>query len=211
MERVESGACQARSRYVASTAARTVRTTWLAAAALALLAALVWALALCLCGARPAWADEAADPFAGPRVTDVADGTYLVEVTLDGGTGRASIESPAEVAIRQGHAALTCVWSSPNYDYMVVDGARYLPEVTDGHSRFEIPVLALGEPFEVVADTTAMSEPHEITYAITVDASSLAAAAGTAPTSGGAPVGMVAAVVCGVLAALYIVRRRNAA
>ena len=38
----------------------------------------------------------------------------------------------------------TIVWSSPNYDYMIVDGEKYLPTNTEGNSTFEIPVSALG-------------------------------------------------------------------
>ena len=36
-----------------------------------------------------------------------------------------------------------------------------------GNSVFEIPVTKLNEPIKVTADTTAMSEPHEIDYKIT--------------------------------------------
>ena len=66
----------------------------------------------------------------------------------------------------------TIVWSSPNYDYMLVDGEKYLPVNTDGNSTFEIPVAALDTPLAVVGDTTAMSTPHEIDYTLTFDASS---------------------------------------
>ena len=61
----------------------------------------------------------------------------------------------------------TPAWSSPNYDYMVVDGEKYLPTNTEGNSTFEIPVAALGTPLAVTADTVAMSTPHEIEYTLT--------------------------------------------
>ena len=61
----------------------------------------------------------------------------------------------------------TIVWSSPNYDYMIVDGEKYLPTNTEGNSTFEIPVTALGTPLAVTADTVAMSKPHEIEYTLT--------------------------------------------
>ncbi|MBR3225990.1 MAG: hypothetical protein IKF78_11780 [Atopobiaceae bacterium] len=98
----------------------------------------------------------------------LADGTYTVEVSLEGGSGRASVASPATMEVRAGEATLTVVWSSPNYDYMVVDGERYLPVNQTGNSTFQIPVPSLGEPFKVVANTTAMSTPHEIEYELTV-------------------------------------------
>jgi hypothetical protein len=102
---------------------------------------------------------------------DLQDGTYLVPVTLEGGTGRASIASPASVTVEDGKATTTIVWSSPNYDYMIVDGQHFLPTNEEGNSTFEIPLPSLDEPLDVVADTTAMSQPHEIRYRMTFDVS----------------------------------------
>lgn len=95
------------------------------------------------------------------------DGTYTVEVTLEGGSGKAKIESPAEVTVKDGKATATVTWSSPNYDYMLVDGEKYLPVNTEGNSVFEIPVAAFDRPIPVVGDTVAMSKPHEIDYTLT--------------------------------------------
>lgn len=95
------------------------------------------------------------------------DGTYTVEVTLEGGSGKAKIESPAEVTVKDGKATATVTWSSPNYDYMLVDGEKYLPVNTEGNSVFEIPVAAFDQPIPVVGDTVAMSKPHEIDYTLT--------------------------------------------
>ena len=67
----------------------------------------------------------------------------------------------------------TLVWSSPNYDYMIVDGEKYLPTNTEGNSTFEIPVAALDTALTVTADTVAMSTPHEIEYTLTFAADSL--------------------------------------
>ena len=64
-------------------------------------------------------------------------------------------------------------WSSPHYDYMIVDGERYEPVNTDGNSVFEIPVPYFDKPVNVIADTTAMSEPHEIEYTLTFDSASV--------------------------------------
>ena len=58
-------------------------------------------------------------------------------------------------------------WSSPNYDYMIVDDEKYFPVNTDGNSVFEIPVAALDTPLTVIGDTVAMSKPHEIEYTLT--------------------------------------------
>lgn len=107
-----------------------------------------------------------------------ATGAYTVEVKLEGGTGKATIASPARLNVSEnGDAKLTVVWSSDRYDYMRVDGERYDVEIVDGHSVFVIPVKTLDKPLAVIADTTAMSAPHEIEYTITFDAASLKPAA----------------------------------
>ena len=50
----------------------------------------------------------------------LGDGTYSIEVTLTGGTGRASVASPLRLTVQDGQMTATLVWSSPNYDYMLV-------------------------------------------------------------------------------------------
>ena len=102
-----------------------------------------------------------------------ADGTYTCEVTLEGGSGRATVESPAALTVADGKMTAAIVWSSPNYDYLLVDGETYLPTNTEGNSTFEIPVAALDTALDVTADTVAMSTPHEIEYTLTFDSASL--------------------------------------
>ena len=96
-----------------------------------------------------------------------ADGAYTAAVVLEGGSGRATVESPAALTVADGKMTATIVWSSPNYDYMIVDGEKYLPTNTEGNSTFEIPVSALDTALDVTADTVAMSTPHEIEYTLT--------------------------------------------
>lgn len=121
-------------------------------------------------GAQPA-ADEAAAPAETP-----ADGSYTCAVTLEGGSGRATVESPAALTVADGAMTATIVWSSPNYDYMLIDGEKYQPTNTEGNSTFEIPVAALDTALAVTADTVAMSTPHEIDYTLTFDSATLTAA-----------------------------------
>ena len=109
--------------------------------------------------------------------TVLEDGSYLITVTLDGGSGKASVASPAELKVEKGSMTLTVVWSSDKYDYMVVGGDRFLPELIDGHSVFQIPLSSVSEPLKVTADTTAMSTPHEIDYVMTFDPASMVPAA----------------------------------
>ena len=101
------------------------------------------------------------------------DGEYAIEVTMTGGSGKASIQSPALLTVTDGTAYISITWSSSNYDYMIVDGEKYLPTNTEGNSTFEIPVAALDTALDVTADTVAMSTPHEIEYTLTFDSASL--------------------------------------
>ena len=99
----------------------------------------------------------------------VADGTYQVNVTLSGGSGRAKIASPTELTVKDGRATAKIVWSSDKYDYMEVEGIRFTPEIQNGHSVFMVPVTELGKPLAMVGDTTAMSTPHAIDYQLTFE------------------------------------------
>ena len=103
----------------------------------------------------------------------LADGQYQVKVTMAGGSGRASIASPAKLHIENEKAFATITWSSPNYDYMKVDGVKYEPVSKSGNSAFEIPVTAFDCEISVVADTVAMSEPHEINYTLRFDSTTI--------------------------------------
>lgn len=105
----------------------------------------------------------------------LADGGYHIAATLTGGTGKAKIASPVQLQVQDGRITATFVWSSANYDYVKVDGVRYDAVIEDGHSVFTVPVASLEEPLPVVADTVAMSTPHEIEYTVTFDPATLAA------------------------------------
>ena len=95
------------------------------------------------------------------------DGVYTVDLAFEGGSGKAKVLSPATVTVSGGNVTATIQWSSPNYDYMIVDGEKYLPVNTEGDSVFEIPVLFFDKPMDVIGDTVAMSKPHEIEYTLT--------------------------------------------
>ena len=132
---------------------------------------------LAILGTKGKWYDHTVsvrnvEAQAAEAVETPADGSYTCEVTLEGGSGRATVDSPAALTVADGKMTATIAWSSPNYDYMIVDGEKYLPTNTEGNSTFEIPVSALGVPLSVVSDTVAMSTPHEIEYTLTFSAPS---------------------------------------
>lgn len=114
------------------------------------------------------------EPEPEPEETIPEDGTYTAAVTLEGGTGRATIESPAVLHCESGQFRAVIVWSSPNFDYMKVDGEKYeLVSEPGGNSIFEIPVSAFEQKLDVIADTVAMSEPHEVEYTLYFDSATL--------------------------------------
>ena len=139
---------------------------------------------LALIGTKGKWYDhkvKVSDPVAEGTadtfdLSTVEDGTYTIELTMEGGSGRASIQSPAQLAIADGAATATLEWSSPNYDYMLVNGEKYLPVNTEGNSVFEVPVEALDAPLTMIGDTVAMSTPHEVEYTVTFHSETLESA-----------------------------------
>ncbi len=138
-----------------------------------------------------------------PVSGELRDGQYTIEVALSGGSGRASVSSPAEVTLANGKMTARIIWSSPNYDLMLVDGEKYLPINKDGNSTFEIPVAALDQEIVVSAETTAMSQPHVIDYTLRFDSTTLRA------VDGGMIWIITGAIVLVAVAAAVILRKRR--
>ncbi len=109
---------------------------------------------------------EAESPEADETKADANDEGLTAEVTLTGGSGKATVTSPAKIKEEDGKIIATIEWSSPHYDYMSVDGVKYMPVNTEGNSVFEIPIPGYNEDFTVIADTVAMSKPHEVEYVL---------------------------------------------
>lgn len=103
-------------------------------------------------------------------------GTYQVEVTLTGGTGRASVSSPTELTVTTEGMTAKIVWSSPNYTWMEIGGTRYQTINSAGeNSTFEIPV-ELDADIAISAETVAMSSPHVVQYTLRFDSATVKAA-----------------------------------
>ena len=138
------------------------------------------------------------------------DGEYAIEVTMTGGSGKASIQSPALLTVTDGTAYISITWSSSNYDYMIVDGEKFQFVCEESrNSVFTIPVTALDDKMEVIADTLAMGAPHEIDYTLTFYAASIGSK-GQLPQEAAKRVGAVAMVIIvggGILN--YFVNKRN--
>ena len=138
----------------------------------ALVALFAMLLGLCLgCGQTGVGAiSSSAAASSAASTAGYADGEYEIDVSLEGGTGRASVQSPAKLVVEDGAMTLTIIWSSSNYDLMIVDGVEYLPVTVDGGSTFEIPVASVTEDLPFQAETTAMSTPHIIDYTLKFEA-----------------------------------------
>lgn len=140
---------------------------------------------LALIGTKGKWYDhkvKVSDPVAEDSreaangffdMSALADGSYTIELTMEGGSGRASIQSPTQITVADGAATAILEWSSPNYDYMLVNSEKYLPVNTEGNSVFEVPVEALDAPLTMIGDTVAMSTPHEVEYTVTFHSDTL--------------------------------------
>lgn len=139
---------------------------------------------LALIGTKGKWYDHKVSvsnpvPAEDDALTGSADipaeGTYSMEITFEGGSGKAKILSPVTVIVTGDKMTATVQWSSPNYDYMIVDGEKYMPVNTEGNSVFEIPVKVLDAKLVVIGDTIAMSTPHEIEYTLILHSDTLKA------------------------------------
>ncbi len=99
---------------------------------------------------------------------DMEDGEYSIEVAIAGGSGKATVSSPTILIVKDGHAYARLIWSSSNYDYMIVGTEKYYNlNDGEGNSTFEIPIGVMDEEMTVIGDTTAMGTPHEVEYTLT--------------------------------------------
>lgn len=144
---------------------RTNKQTTLFTRCFAAIAAMLCAILLLCAPISHAYADEAIDALE--------PGTYTINVTMAGGTGKATVESPVKLEVADGKAYATLVWSSENYDYMVVNGEKIMALTQKPTSQFKVPVGAFDTPLLMIGDTTAMGNAHEIEYSFTFDSSTL--------------------------------------
>ncbi len=110
---------------------------------------------------------------------------------LQGGSGKAFVETPCPVYKKEGTLCALITWSSDHYDYMIVNKKKLLQVNTEGNAQFMVPLGSLEEiageaagaepggaemlpdalggtslEIDVQADTTAMSTPHLIDYTL---------------------------------------------
>ena len=135
--------------------------------------------------------------------TTLEDGRYTVEFTFDGGTGKGGVEA-VEADVKGGEIeTLYLTMTSEHYDYCIYYGEKYEAPAGEGNSVFTVPYVE--DQFLLTADTTAMSQPHEIDYNVTLDTASMAKIGGDEPadSSSGNKKGIIIGLV--VLACLIVV------
>lgn len=107
----------------------------------------------------------AAAPALGEEGVQLSDGAYTPDgFSFSGGSGKVTISCP-RVVVADGEATATLVFSSPNYPRVAVDGVEYAAAHEGDTSIFEVPAL-INADMTVVGTTTAMSQPHDVTYVV---------------------------------------------
>ena len=96
----------------------------------------------------------------------LADGSYEIAVTLGSEKGKAKVDSPAVLTVKDAEAYATVVFSSGKYDYLLVNGEKYEAEEGTDKPTFTIPVTTLDRRVPVVADSTVMIPAAEIPYTL---------------------------------------------
>jgi hypothetical protein len=100
------------------------------------------------------------------------DGTYGVGFSFTGGSGRGGVAGVSATVSGGYVTTLIITMTSGNYDYCYdpVTGAKVIASGS-GDSVFYVNYP--GNSFNLTADTTAMSAPHEITYTVYLDLSGI--------------------------------------
>ena len=142
--------------------------------------------------------------------TDMEDGEYSIQVDLEGGSGKASVTSPALMIVKDGRMYAQLQWSSSNYDYMIVNEEKILNESEEGrNSVFTVPVTVMDDKMDVIADTLAMGAPHEINYTLTFYEDSIGSKVQLPQEAAKRVVAVALAIIVGGGILNYFVNKRN--
>ena len=85
------------------------------------------------CGSQGVTSDE-------EKNNEIVKTTYSVEISLEGGSGKATIQSPVTITEMDGQLSAKLVWTSKNYDYMIVGDVRNENENVGGDSTFTVDI-----------------------------------------------------------------------
>lgn len=104
---------------------------------------------------------------------NLENGTYFVDVTLEGGVGKTKLESPTELYVEGDLVMAEIVFGSANYDYVIVDGEKCYLLNEEGNSSFLIPVAGFDYNLPIIANSIALGKPRELEYLIRFDSSTI--------------------------------------
>ena len=104
----------------------------------------------------------------------LADGEYSCAVLLEG-EGRATLNSPALLTVKDGACVAEIVFSTKKIDYVIVGGEKYEPVSVEDGATFQVPVAAFGLKLSILADSTAIKPAVEVQYTMTFDEATIAA------------------------------------
>ena len=119
---------------------------------------------LALIGTKGKWYDHKVmvshpEPMTPPRDIIAPD-----SFSFSGGSGRVTITCQ-QVWMEDGQAMAAVAFSSPHYAWVKVDGVEYPCAHDEARSTAEIPVN-MNRATAITAQTTAMSQPHEVAYTL---------------------------------------------
>ena len=104
----------------------------------------------------------------------LADGEYSCAVLLEG-EGRATLNSPALLTVKDGACVAEIMFSTKKIDYVIVGGEKYEPVSVEDGATFQVPVAAFGLKLSILADSTAIKPAVEVQYTMTFDEATIAA------------------------------------
>lgn len=103
----------------------------------------------------------------------LTDGVYTVEARLEGGSGKAEVESPAALYVEEGLVMAEITFGSANYDYVIVDGEKCQLLNEEGNSSFLIPVAGFDYNLPITVDSIALGKPRELDYTICFESATI--------------------------------------
>ena len=100
------------------------------------------------------------------------DGQYTCGVVLEG-EGRAKLNSPAVLTVKDGACEAHITFSTSKIDYVLVGGEKYEPVSTEGGAALDVPAADFDKKLTIICDSTAILPAVEVRYTMTFDSATL--------------------------------------
>lgn len=106
-------------------------------------------------------------------VAELRNGTYTVNVEIEGGNGEDMICTPMHLFVDDGAATAVIVWSTSACEYMKMEGTQISPMSRDDGSVFYLPVNTWDEEVELLCGMDHNGVKEEVEYVATFDSASV--------------------------------------